>query len=209
MGYFSSRRKSDPLRHTALMQLEGRAGRSRNQTQGFPGGSVVKNPLVNAGDMGLIPALGRSHMSWSNWAGAPRLSLGSRARAPQLPKPAHPRARAPRWEVTARSPGAATGEQTPGSNQRRPESSKEDPAQPKIKHTLWFFRKDTRQTQNTHNFIVWSSKQTQLEENSKGLRKSLQPVAQGQWTSTRRKTTALLPQTEDEDQPRVLRAAKA
>ena len=27
---------------------------------GFPGGSVVKNPLVNAGDMGLIPGLGRS-----------------------------------------------------------------------------------------------------------------------------------------------------
>ena len=28
---------------------------------GFPGGSVVKNPLVNAGDMGSIPGLGRSH----------------------------------------------------------------------------------------------------------------------------------------------------
>ena len=27
---------------------------------GFPGGSVVKNPLVNAGDMGSIPGLGRS-----------------------------------------------------------------------------------------------------------------------------------------------------
>ena len=30
---------------------------------GFPGGSVVKNPLVNvrnAGDVGLIPGLGRS-----------------------------------------------------------------------------------------------------------------------------------------------------
>ena len=30
----------------------------------FPGGSVVKNPLANAGDMGSIPALGRSHMPW-------------------------------------------------------------------------------------------------------------------------------------------------
>ena len=27
---------------------------------GFPGGSVVKNPPTNAGDMGLIPELGRS-----------------------------------------------------------------------------------------------------------------------------------------------------
>ena len=26
---------------------------------GFPGGSVVKNPLVNAGDLGSIPRLGR------------------------------------------------------------------------------------------------------------------------------------------------------
>ena len=29
-------------------------------TRGFPGGSVVKNPLANAGDMGSIPGLGRS-----------------------------------------------------------------------------------------------------------------------------------------------------
>ena len=28
--------------------------------QGFPGTSVVKNPLANAGDVGLIPGLGRS-----------------------------------------------------------------------------------------------------------------------------------------------------
>ena len=27
---------------------------------GFPGGSVIKNPPANAGDMGLIPGLGRS-----------------------------------------------------------------------------------------------------------------------------------------------------
>ena len=27
---------------------------------GFPGGSVVKNPPVNSGDLGLIPGLGRS-----------------------------------------------------------------------------------------------------------------------------------------------------
>ena len=29
---------------------------------GFPGGPVVKNPPVSAGDMGSIPDPGRSHM---------------------------------------------------------------------------------------------------------------------------------------------------
>ena len=31
-----------------------------SQPWGFPGGSVVKNPPANAGDVGLIPGLGRS-----------------------------------------------------------------------------------------------------------------------------------------------------
>ena len=34
--------------------------------KGFPGGSVVKNPLANARDVGLVPGPGRSHMPWSN-----------------------------------------------------------------------------------------------------------------------------------------------
>ena len=34
--------------------------------QGFPGGAVVKNPPANAGDTGLIPGPGRSHMPRSN-----------------------------------------------------------------------------------------------------------------------------------------------
>ena len=33
---------------------------------GFPGGSVVVNPPANAGDLGLILGLGRSHMLQSN-----------------------------------------------------------------------------------------------------------------------------------------------
>ena len=46
----------------------------------FPGGPVVKNPPANAEDTGLLPGLGRSHMPWSNKAGAPQLlSLSSRA----------------------------------------------------------------------------------------------------------------------------------
>ena len=32
------------------------------KVQGFPGGTVVKNPPANAGDMGSFPGPGRSHM---------------------------------------------------------------------------------------------------------------------------------------------------
>ena len=32
----------------------------------FPGGAVVKNLPANAGDTGLIPGPGRSHMPWIN-----------------------------------------------------------------------------------------------------------------------------------------------
>ena len=34
--------------------------------QGFPGGAVVKNPPANAGDTGLSPGQGTSHMPRSN-----------------------------------------------------------------------------------------------------------------------------------------------
>ena len=33
---------------------------------GFPGGTVVGNPPADAGDTGLSPGLGRSHMPWSS-----------------------------------------------------------------------------------------------------------------------------------------------
>ena len=33
---------------------------AHNRDQGFPGGSVVKNPPASAGDAGLIPGPGRS-----------------------------------------------------------------------------------------------------------------------------------------------------
>ena len=33
---------------------------------GFPGGTLVKNPPASAGDTGLSPGLGRSHMPRSN-----------------------------------------------------------------------------------------------------------------------------------------------
>ena len=39
--------------------------RIKNMPEGFPGGSVVKNPPASAGHTGVIPAMGRSHMLWS------------------------------------------------------------------------------------------------------------------------------------------------
>ena len=50
------------------------------------GGSVVKNPLANAGDTGWISDPGRTHTLQSNSVRAPQLlSPCSRAREPQLP----------------------------------------------------------------------------------------------------------------------------
>ena len=40
--------------------------RIKNKSQGFPGGSVVKNLPANEGDMGSIPGLERALMLWSN-----------------------------------------------------------------------------------------------------------------------------------------------
>ena len=37
-----------------------------NNMRDFPGGTEVKNPPANAGDMGVIPGPGRSHMPRSN-----------------------------------------------------------------------------------------------------------------------------------------------
>ena len=45
---------------------------------GFPGDLMVKNPSTNAGDMGLILGLGRSHM----WRG--QLSLCTTTTGPVL-----------------------------------------------------------------------------------------------------------------------------
>ena len=81
-------------------------GGLKNQVRGFPGGTVVKNPPANAGDVGSSPGLRRSHMPWSKEARAPQLlSLCSRACEPQLLSPCAttteactPRACAPQQE---------------------------------------------------------------------------------------------------------------
>ena len=65
----------------------------------FPGGTVVKNPPANVGDMGSSPGPGRSHMPWSNETCAPQLlSLCSGACEPQLlsPRATTTEARVPR-----------------------------------------------------------------------------------------------------------------
>ena len=59
---------------------------------------MVESPPANAGDTGLIPGPGGSHMPRSNWARVPQLlSLCSGAREPQLlsPRAATAEARAP------------------------------------------------------------------------------------------------------------------
>ena len=39
---------------------------SLKNNRDFPGGAVFKNPPANAGDTGLIPGPGRSHVPWSS-----------------------------------------------------------------------------------------------------------------------------------------------
>ena len=107
----------------------------------FPGGSIGRNPPANAGDIGLIPNLGRCHMPWRKqvcdhnywtyalepesrnyWAHMPLLlkAVCLRDRALQQERPLQ-------WEACAPQP-----EHCPCSLQleKSPPSNK-DPAQPK------------------------------------------------------------------------------
>ena len=66
-GPGSESTESEPLDHQGIPEETNfKTEKYNNQKRGFPGGSVVKNLLVNAGDMGLIPDLGRSHIPQSN-----------------------------------------------------------------------------------------------------------------------------------------------
>ena len=78
-------------------------------TWDFPGGTVVENLPANAGDTGLSPGPGGSHVLRSSWACAPQLlSLRSRAREPQLQSP-----RATTTEVPATRTHAPQQEKPP------------------------------------------------------------------------------------------------
>ena len=70
--------------------------------QGFPGGSVVKNPPANAGDMDSIPGLGRFHMPGGPKPITQLLSLCPRAQGATTIEPTchNYKARAPQQEKT-------------------------------------------------------------------------------------------------------------
>ena len=65
-------------------------------TEDFPGGTWDKNPPANAGDMGSISDLGRSHMPQNNYSLVPELlSLFSKAQEPWSPPATSAEARMP------------------------------------------------------------------------------------------------------------------
>ena len=81
----------------------------------FPGGTVVENLSANAGDTGLIPGPGRSHMLRSNWACAPQLLKPARLepvlrnkRRHRHEKPVHRNEEWPPLAATRESPCTAT-----------------------------------------------------------------------------------------------------
>ena len=109
-------------------------------SEGFPGGSVVKNLLSKAGDKGLIPGLGRStcwgatkSMSHNYWA----CTLG--------PTGYNNWSSCSTREATAMRSWALQLEKSPHSSQ--PEKSpcnNKDPAQPEIKSEKKFYKRMVR-----------------------------------------------------------------
>ena len=57
---------SKPLPRLTKKNKEIRLKLQKSEIREFPGGTVVKNPPANAGDTGLSPGQGRSHMLRSN-----------------------------------------------------------------------------------------------------------------------------------------------
>ena len=99
--------------------------------QSFPGGSVVKNSLRNAGDTSSVPSPGRFHGPRGNKAHRPLtvglLKWASEARVPgaaslQQEKP-------PQWEAHALE---LESNPHPPQLEKKPVQSSEDLAQPKI-----------------------------------------------------------------------------
>ena len=107
------------------MQLKNRALR------GFPGGSAVKNLSANAGDTGLIPDPGRSHIPTKSvghnyWTGVPEpksqnyRSPCPKGHAPQQETPLQWETCAPQWRTD------------PAHHKRKSEQSNEEPVPPNI-----------------------------------------------------------------------------
>lgn len=69
--------------------------RMKNSKMGLPGGTVVKNPAANVGDIGSIPGMGRFYMPWATNTCVPQLLSRSAATT----KAPMPRACAPQKEM--------------------------------------------------------------------------------------------------------------
>ena len=96
------------------------ARRDKGRTfQGFPCGPVVKNVSAKAGDTGLIPASGRSH-----------IRQGSKAHQLLKRLCLEPVLQTTREATTVRSSHTTTREWPPLSTTRESPHSDEDPAQP-------------------------------------------------------------------------------
>ena len=105
---------------------------------------MVKNPPANAGDTGSSPGLRGSHMPWSNQARAPQLpSLRSRAREPQLLKPAH------------LEPMLCN---TRSHHNEKPTCRNEDPAQPQINKKIYLRKKKERKKEILNTPLLGSLK---------------------------------------------------
>ena len=132
MGYMHAH-----LQWIYALPLTLRLAFKKNQRWGFPGGLVVGSLPANAGDAGLIPGLGGSHMLRSSKARAPQLlSLCSGAREPRLlklvrlepvlrnkrshhnEKPTHRSEEWPPLAATREGPRAATKQRKKRKNQR-------------------------------------------------------------------------------------------
>ena len=104
---------------------------------GSPGGAVVKNPPANAGDTGLSPGLGRSHMPWSNWARAPQLlSLRATTTEPVRLEPVLHNEKPLQWEGCApqrRVAPARHNQRKARAQQQRPNTAKTKINKKKIK----------------------------------------------------------------------------
>ena len=105
---------------------------------GIPWWFSVKNLPASRRDTGLVPALGRSHMPWGNYAWAPQLlSLLSRAHEIKLLKHTCPRAHALQQEKSAKEKDPAR------SNYRKSEHSKQlekvwaQQTERKFKNNIW------------------------------------------------------------------------
>ena len=67
--------KCNTVGSTDVMPLMFHLSKNIKEHWDFPGGPVVKNPLTNTREMGLMPGQGRFHVLWGNQTHAPQLLI--------------------------------------------------------------------------------------------------------------------------------------